>query len=98
MIKTLPTINAMPVRAEAKPKMTEAWLVDEFGETVYKFCRSLTRTKYDADDLFQDTYLNVFSKMHKIENNEKAQGFLLSTAAYLLSSCGDAGTVLSSCE
>jgi len=83
MIKTLPRINAMSVNMEAKPKVTEAQLVDEFGTTVYRFCRSLAHTNYDADDLFQDTFLNVFSKMSKIENLENAQGFLISTAAYL---------------
>ena len=83
MIKTLPRINAMSMTAEAKQKMTEAQLVDEYAATVYKFCRSITLTKYDADDLFQDTFLNVFSKMSKIENTENTHGFLLSTAAYL---------------
>ena len=83
MIKTLPRINAMSMAAEVRRKLTDAQLVDEYAATVYKFCRSITNTKYDADDLFQDTYLNVFSKMSKIEDMENAQSFLLSTAAYL---------------
>ena len=83
MIKTLSGINAMSVTVEAKPKVTDSQLVDEYAATVYKFCRSITSTKYDADDLFQDTFLNVFSNMSKIDDMENAKSFLLSTAAYL---------------
>jgi len=59
------------------------WLVDEYGGAVYKFCRSITYTKDDADDLFQDTFLNVFSQMPKLGRAENPQSFLLGTAAYL---------------
>ena len=83
MIKTITGINALPVNVGAKPRITEAQLVDEHGAAVYKFCRSITSTKHDADDLFQDTFVNVFSNMPKIEKAENTKGFLLSTAAYL---------------
>ena len=83
MIKTLSNENAAAIMAATQPRLSEARLVDEYGETVYKFCRSITRTKDDADDLFQDTFLKAFSQMSKIEKAENHRSFLLSTAAFL---------------
>jgi RNA polymerase sigma-70 factor (ECF subfamily) len=57
--------------------------VDEYGDSVYKFCRSITYSKEDAEDLFQDTYLKAFSQISKVAQAENPLGFLLSTAAYL---------------
>ena len=83
MIKTLSNENAAVIMAATQPQISEARLVDEYGVAVYKFCRSITRTKEDADDLFQDTFLKVYSQMSKIEKAENQQSFLLSTAAFL---------------
>jgi len=54
-------------------------LADKHGQQVYKFCRSLTYTKEDADDLFQETYLKVFEYLPK----PIPEGFLFSTALYI---------------
>ena len=83
MIKALPSENAVAMIAATKSRLTAARVVDEYGEVVYKFCRSITRTKEDADDLFQDTFLKVFSQLSKIEIAENQQSFLLSAAAFL---------------
>ena len=56
-------------------------LVDIYSHKVYKFCRSLTFSKEDADDLFQETYLAAIEKLPKAGDN--AQGFLFSTALYI---------------
>lgn len=58
-------------------------LVDEYGEAVYKFCRSLTYSKEDADDLFQETFLKTLEQLPKISNLDNPQSFLFSTALYL---------------
>ena len=58
-------------------------LVDEYGGSVYKFCRSLTYSKEDADDLFQETFLRVFEKPSKINVCENPQSFLFSTAIFI---------------
>lgn len=71
-----------PQTAHRVSPLTEAQLVDEYGGAVYKFCRSITCTKEDADDLYQDTFISVFSQMHKIEKAGSPKSFLLSTAAY----------------
>jgi len=58
-------------------------LVDTYGEAVYKFCRSLTYSKEDADDLFQETFLKAFEQLSKTITHDNPKGFLFSTALYL---------------
>lgn len=58
-------------------------LVDRYGDPVYRFCRSLTYAKEDAEDLFQETFLAVFERLQKISASNNPQGFLFSTALYL---------------
>jgi RNA polymerase sigma-70 factor (ECF subfamily) len=61
-------------------------LVDEYGNSVYKFCRSLAYSKEDADDLFQETFLRVLEKPSKINACDNPQGFLFSTAIFIRNS------------
>ena len=63
--------------------ISEAQLVNRYGETVYRFCLGLVNHKEDADDLFQDTYLRAFTEIDKIKMSENPQSFLLSIAASL---------------
>ncbi|GHV11115.1 RNA polymerase sigma factor [Clostridia bacterium] len=58
-------------------------LVDEHGDSVYKFCRSLAFSKEDADDLFQETFLRVLQQPDKINSSDNPQGFLFSTALFI---------------
>lgn len=58
-------------------------LVDEHGISVYRFCRSLTYSKEDADDLFQETFLKAFEQQSKVNMSDNPQGFLFSTSLYI---------------
>ncbi|MDR1070094.1 MAG: RNA polymerase sigma factor [Gracilibacteraceae bacterium] len=58
-------------------------LVDEYGGSVYKFCRSLAYSKEDADDLFQETFLRVFEDSQKINACDDPRGFLFSAAIFV---------------
>lgn len=58
-------------------------LVDEYGDSIYKFCRSLTYSREDADDLFQETFLRVFEQLPKLNASGNPQGFLFSTSLYI---------------
>jgi len=58
-------------------------LVDEYNEIIWRFCRSLTYSKEDAEDLFQDTFLKAFEQLQKINASNNPKGFLFSTAVYL---------------
>jgi len=58
-------------------------LVDEYSDTVYRFCRSLTYSREDADDLFQETFLRAFEQLSKISVSDNPRGFLFSTSVYV---------------
>jgi RNA polymerase sigma-70 factor (ECF subfamily) len=57
--------------------------VDLYSDSVYRFCRSLTYSKEDADDLFQETFIKALEQLPKICASGNPQGFLFSTALYL---------------
>ncbi|MDR1028357.1 MAG: sigma-70 family RNA polymerase sigma factor [Clostridiales Family XIII bacterium] len=74
------TIATQQVKEAPNAGFTE--LVDEYNASVYKFCRSLTYTREDADDLFQDVFLSAFEQFHKISGSDNPKGFLFSIAVY----------------
>ena len=84
-IETSRLLNSiLPIKeAENLCCVTEAQLVSKYSDSVYRFCLSLVYRREDADDLFQDTYLHVLSKIEKINELENPQNFLFSTAASL---------------
>jgi len=58
-------------------------LLAAYGGPVYKFCRSLTYSREDAEDLFQETFLKVLEAPGKFQAAGSQQGFLFSTALFL---------------
>lgn len=58
-------------------------LVDEHSDSIYRFCRSLTYSKEDADDLFQETFLKAFEQLPKLSASDNPKGFLFSTSLYI---------------
>lgn len=58
-------------------------LIDTYSNSVYRFCRSLTFSKEDADDLFQETFLKAFENQSNQYALDNPQGFLLSTSLYI---------------
>ncbi|MCL2670627.1 MAG: sigma-70 family RNA polymerase sigma factor [Clostridiales bacterium] len=63
--------------------MIQEELVSTCADAVYRFCRSVTWRREDAEDLFQDTFFSAFRQLRRIEKMDSPCGFLLSTAAYL---------------
>ena len=58
-------------------------LVEQYGDSIYRYCRGITFTLEDAEDLYQQTFLKAF-ELHKkisLQNNPKA--YLMSIAASL---------------
>ena len=74
--------NNTPVN-QAATRYMYADLVDEYSGPVYKFCRSLTYSKEDAEDLFQETFLSAFEQLPKLSDSDNPQGFLFSTSLYI---------------
>jgi len=72
-----------------KASLSSADLIDIYGDAVYGFCRSLTYSKEDADDLFQETFLKAHERLSKANDTntinvwDNPQSFLFSTALYL---------------
>ena len=62
---------------------TYADLVEKYSDSVYKLCRSLTYSKEDAEDLFQETYFRAFEQLSKLNDSDNPQGFLMSTCIYI---------------
>jgi len=58
-------------------------LVDDYNESIYRFCCRLTYSKEDAEDLFQDTFLKAFEQLPKVNASNNPKSFLFSTALYL---------------
>lgn len=52
-------------------------MIDEYKNDLYRLCLSLTRNKFEADDLFQLTWLKVIEKIKRL--NEKNIKSLLFT-------------------
>ena len=56
--------------------ITVSDLVDEYGDDVYKFCRRLTYSKEDAEDLFQETFLKTVEYIGKINASDNPRAFV----------------------
>lgn len=69
--------------SQETPQCKFAELVDKYSDSVYRFCRSLTYSREDADDLFQETFLSAFEQQLKLSNSDNPQGFLFSTCVYI---------------
>jgi len=62
---------------------TYAELAGRYSHSVYKLCRSLTYSKEDAEDLFQETFFRTFEQLAKVNASGNPQGFILSTCVFI---------------
>ncbi len=58
-------------------------LVDEYGKDIYSFCRKLTYNEFDAEELYQDTFLKVMDVMDRIDADNNPKSFLISICVSL---------------
>ena len=52
--------------------------VDAYGDSIYKFCRSLTYSREDAEDLCQETFLRALEQSEKIMTCDHPRSFFFS--------------------
>lgn len=57
--------------------------ITEYGTAIYSFCRQLTRSLQEADDLYQDTFLKAMELSSKINLTQNPKSYLLSIALRL---------------
>lgn len=54
--------------------------IDEYGKDIYSFCKHLTNNPLEADDLYQDTFLQALELKEKIDYGNNPKSYLLSIA------------------
>lgn len=65
----------------ATEKQLVEQLVYEYGSRLYSFCRKLTASETEADDIYQQTFLRILTMGTTIDTNNNPAGFLMSVAA-----------------
>ena len=58
-------------------------LVEQFGDSVYRYCKSMTYTLEDAEDLYQQTFLKAFELQKRISLERNPKAYLMSIATNL---------------
>lgn len=58
-------------------------LIDEHGNSIYRFCKGMTYTEEDAEDLYQQTFLTAFEKRSKLDSAGNPKAYLMSIASNL---------------
>ncbi|MCR5702803.1 MAG: RNA polymerase sigma factor [Lachnospiraceae bacterium] len=58
-------------------------LIDEYGNCIYRFCKGMTYTTEDAEDLYQQTFLVAFEKRHKLDRGGNVKAYLMQIASNL---------------
>ena len=59
------------------------FLIDEYSTALYRFCKGITYSKEDADDLFQDTWESIIRKPFKIDMARNPVSILCAEAMYI---------------
>lgn len=54
-----------------------------YGNEIYSFCRRLTNSKLEADELYQDTFLKAVEMIEQIQPESNPKSYLLSIAVRL---------------
>ena len=57
--------------------------IEDYGKDIYAFCRQLTNSRQEADELYQDTFLKAMEILSKIEMSNNPKSYLLSIALRL---------------
>lgn len=55
-------------------------LVEQYGDSVYRYCKSIAFTQEDAEDLYQQTFLKALELHKKISLEKNPKAFLMSIA------------------
>lgn len=54
-----------------------------YGRELYSFCRSVTRDRQEADDLYQDTFLKLYESREELEIRKNPKSFLMTVSVNL---------------
>jgi len=74
-----PAERADPLPAD--PSSEALRLFDAHGQTIYRFCRSTTRSAADADDVVQETFLKLLHHLNGGGDRTNLRAWLFAVAA-----------------
>ncbi len=74
------TTSGHPSQRLAPESIDREQLVRAHGRAVYALCLSYTGVTHQAEDLMQDVFLKVFSKLNSLRNTTKAKPWLMQIA------------------
>lgn len=57
--------------------------IDEYGKDIYSFCRQITGSTQEGEDLYQDTFLKAMELSERMDKEKNPKSFLLSIAIRL---------------
>lgn len=57
--------------------------VDDYGKDIYSFCRQITGSIQEGEELYQDTFLKAVELLSRISIDQNPKSFLLSIAVRL---------------
>lgn len=55
-------------------------LISEYGKDIFSFCLRLCQTRYEAEELYQDTFLKLIEKSNEIDRSKNPKSFIFSLA------------------
>ncbi len=58
-------------------------LIETYGDSLYRYCKGITYTLEDAEDLYQQTFLKALELHKKINPDKNPQSYLMSIATNL---------------
>ena len=58
-------------------------VLKRYETDVYSFCIRLCEKREDADELFQDTWLDIIENMHKIEYSNNPKSYIMGRTFYI---------------
>lgn len=57
--------------------------IGAYGKDIYSFCRQLTKSRQEADDLYQDTFLKIVEIRERLHFESNPKSYLLSVSVNL---------------
>lgn len=60
--------------------------IETYSQSLTNFCRHLTQSQQDAEDLFQETWVNVFRFFHHYDTNRPFDKWLFTVCANIFKS------------
>lgn len=59
------------------------YYIDIYGREIYSFCKQITGSIQEGEELYQDTFMKAMELKEKIEKNNNPKSYLLSIAIRL---------------